>query len=301
MLPSFQASDVSYGSLEKGLWRQQGGRRRLNFLPLVLSVVLPWLLFVTVYAIMAFSFHYSQATLSQLAVGLLLLAVLCFGARAWAGRKAAERDPTWMLFLAASLLIAWIVAYVQGGADFSENTSPYYDIQNLNNYVNVNPELILGAQMQDAGVVTWAAGTTLDISRSMGFKNKEIYCVAPIVMSKSVPTSYDFWAVGTGCCSGYQADFHCKNADNPSANGAIRLMQSDRSFYRLAVQQAEATYNIKASHPIFFTWEVDPYEEVNQWLKESHNRFVVWMMSYLVGQLFVVTVAAVFFSKVGEN
>jgi len=295
-----QASDF-YGSTDKGLGLWRGQRKRLNFLPMVLSVVLPWALFVIVYAIMAFSFHYAQPLLSNVAVLLLLLGVLGFSCKAWAQRKSSERDPTWMLFIAASLLVAWLVAFLEGSADFSANTSPYYDLHNLNDYSDVNPNLLLGQQMQDAGIVTFAKGTQLDISKSMGFKNSDIYCVAPIVMGSTAPVSYDFWVVGTGCCSGYQADFHCTNADNPSANGGIRLMKSDRSFYRLAVQQAEATYGIKAAHPIFFTWEIDPYEEVSTWIKEAHNRFVVWMMCYLVAQLFFTTVAAVVFSKIGED
>jgi len=297
-----------YGSSQyasKGTWLQLP-RRRLNFVPMIVCTLVPWALFVLAYSTMAFSLHYQQPLISYLFVLLLLVAVIAVCAKAFAGRLKlfganAEREPSWLIFFAGSLLLAWLVGVVQGNANFAANTGRYYEIGNLNNYTNVYPNTMLGQQLLDAGIVAFAPGSQLDTKMSMGFKNGQIYCVAPIVFGTAPPVSYDFWAVGNDCCSGNQADFSCANYNNPQASGGLRLMHSqDRSFYRLAVQQAEATYNIKAGHPLFFRWEVDPSKQVQAWMSEGQGQFVAWILSYLVFQLFVVAITSVIFSKLGH-
>merc|ERR1719469_149074 len=150
----------------------------------------------------------------------------------------------------------------------------------------------------DAGVIEFTPGTHIDISKSTGFTNNKIYCVAPITKGDAPLANYDFWVVGTNCCSGNQANFHCTNFNNPRASGGLRLMaDDDRAFYRLAVQEAEATYAIKAPHPLFFTWHEKPMVVVEGWRQLGRSMFVVWTASYLVFQTFSVAVATLAFAK----
>merc|ERR1719408_1104993 len=135
----------------------------------------------------------------------------------------------------------------------------------------------------------------------MGFKNLEIYCVAPIVAGKEVLPTYDFWAVGVNCCSGNRADFHCGEFNNAHAGAGLRLMRDDqRSFYRLAVQQAEAAYNIRADHPLFFYWMQDPVAEVAAWMDEGYKWFLLGIFSHFLLQLVLVIIACLAFSKLGQ-
>eukprot|EP00913_Durusdinium_trenchii_P006746 g6342.t1 len=298
-------------AFSKGVWLPLP-KRKMNFVPLVVCSLVPWALFVLVYSLCSFQIHYSQPILCNISVFVLLAMLLIVCVKAVTSRIriftgiAPEREPSWWIFFAFSLLLAWFMGYRQGNQNFAL-ASKYYDLGNLNNYTThgghamVYPNRMLGQQLLDAGIVQFAPGSQLDIQKSMGFKNGQLYCVAPIVFGTSTPVSYDFWAVGTDCCSGNKADFSCRNYNNPQASGGIRLMDSgDRAYYRLAVQQAEATYNIKATHPLFFTWEVEPSKKVLSWLLEGHQTFAAWMVSYLVFQLFLVAVAAVVFSKIGH-
>merc|ERR1719401_3051346 len=97
----------------------------------------------------------------------------------------------------------------------------------------------------------------------MGFKDKNMYCVAPIVTGSAIPATYDFWVVGKNCCSpppvpGVGRSYHCGAFNQPKTTAATRLVDNQaRPFYRMAVQQAEARYNIRANHPLFFTWGIN--------------------------------------------
>jgi len=277
------------------------------------------LLFCLMYWTVSFFAHYKYPVICYLVVlaGLCFVAMtayLAVGAvkeqtEADAGvmqfgvgnKTDSHREPTWLIFLFATCLQAWAFGVFAGEMNFSKHTQPYYDVSNLETYPAVDPSQMHGQQLMDAGRVMFTPGSTLDLSRSHGFKNLENYCVAPIVSAndvRPVPT-YDFWAVGVNCCSGSQADFHCGEFDNPHASAGLRLMQPDqRSFFRLAVQQAEAAYNIKSEHPLFFHWMQDPIAEVNEYMDEGFRYFFIGVFAHFVMQLFLVLAACVVFAKI---
>merc|ERR1719345_356910 len=157
--------------------------------------------------------------------------------------------------------------------------------------------------MMDGGQLMFTEGSKLDLSMSMGFKNLELYCVAPIVGGSDPKhiSSYDFWAVGMNCCSGSKADFHCGEFNNPRAAAGLRLMRDDqRAFFRLAVQQAEAAYNIKAAHPLFFYWMQDPVAEMNSYRDDGFKYYLLGIFTHFSFNLFCVVCAVVGFSKIGR-
>merc|ERR1719198_2843592 len=134
----------------------------------------------------------------------------------------------------------------------------------------------------------------------MAFQNKDVYCVAPIVSGTASPASYDFWAVGINCCG--KDGFTCGEVRNPVAHAGLRLMRDDqRPYFRLAVQQAEAQYNVKAQHPIFLTWMADPMNEVNAFEDNGLKYFIIGIFAYLACQIFLVVVAALTFTKLGVS
>lgn len=291
------------GSKEKGTFLR-GRRRRINVNPVFLCILAPWALFVSIYGVLAFSLHYSQPQAAWFIVACGFLSVAGVGAAALSQRMkrfaTSEKEPSWLLFLALAMLIAFVAAYVLGSMNYRTHMRPYFNMLNLNNYTDVYPTRMRGQQLMDAGVIRFHEGTRLDVAKSMGFRNGQVYCVAPITLGNETLPTYDFWAVGTNCCSGNQANFHCPGFNSQYANGGLRLMNdAARGFYRLAVQQAEATYHIRAVHPLFFEWVAEPMDAVEGWMRAGRSEFVVWMFSYFVFQTFLVAVATLAFSKLG--
>lgn len=243
---------------------------------------------------------------------------------------------------------------------------PYYDINNLNNYPDVEVDKYRGQTLMDLGMVSFVPGTYLNLSMSYGFKNEDMYCVAPIVSDKmllpqatvvdanpaiyqgvftnmsvgsntsasssssssssssrsssssssstfsSTSSSsstnstvfglnepaqpiYDFWAVGTNCCSGHAADFRCGEFNSVSAHGGLRLMRDDlRGYFKLAVEEASAAYNIRANHPIFIYWMTFPENEIKSYHDDGEWGFICGAIYHFLFQSFLVALAVAF-------
>jgi len=261
------------------------------------------------YALMAFYMHYTRPIMSYtiaIVIGLSILAIAAVAGRKLVHKYSDHTDyqPNWCVFFFVTLVIGYICGIVFGNLNFGTCMQPYYDVINLNAYTEVNPAAMLGQQLMDAGRLKFVDDVALDLRRSMGFKNLETYCVAPITIANSAGPmpldSYDFWAVGLGCCSPNTADFHCGMFNNPGAKQAVRFVKDeDRPFFRLAVQQAEAAYNLKATHPIFLYWTEDATAEVNSFRDEGYKYFMVGMIAHFIFQLLVVGLAVMGFSKMG--
>lgn len=187
-------------------------------------------------------------------------------------------SPAWSRVCSMLLMMLWWSAVVWTGWAVGDTLrgnfmGPYQDIQNLNTYPNVEPSLYKGSQLMDAGIIEFVPGSHIDLTKSYGFKSEDIYCVAPIVgpNTSSTPT-YDFWAVGTNCCNGHTPDYHCGEFRNAQARKGLRLMREEqRNYFRLAVEEAKAAYNIEAQHPVFMYWMESPSTEVDQYQEDAYS------------------------------
>lgn len=277
-------------------------RRRLNLVAICLNIFLPWFLFCTVFALLSFSFHYKHPTFTWVLVGCCALVIVNSAALAYKVRKR-DRNPMWHVFATIAFLVAFCAGVLFGDMNFWFNMQPYYDINNLNSYPDVDVSKYEGQSLMDAGRVYFAAGTKLDYAKAMGFKNLDMYCVVPIVMDGAVMNNanYDFWAIGLNCCRGSAPDFRCGQHANPRARSGLRLMRDDqRPFFRLAVQQAEAHYNINAKHPLFFYWLQDPVAETNDYAAEGFKYFLLGVFTHFGFNLLCVVVAVVGFAKIAH-
>jgi hypothetical protein len=300
-----------YGTSQPHLIQEGGGavaldvaqkRRmsRMTYLSILIPFLLPWALFSALFATRSFSFHYYHTFLARAVTGSALVMVLGGGALAAHSRRResdsadGRHETAWGIFIAATCFLAWVLAVVGGDLNFYRNMQPYYDILNLSTYPAVDPAQTSGQQVMDAGRIVFHPTAKLDVSKAMGLKDLDTYCVAPVTLGSS-EGFYDFWAVGVNCCSGGAGDFHCGEFNNPYAHAGLRLMQdAQRPFFRLAVQQAEATHGIKAEHPIFLHWMQDPNSEVYTYGAEGFRNFFVGTCTHFVLQWLLVGAYALF-------
>lgn len=291
--------------------RRSGSKKWLNIVSMVVALAVPWLIFTTVFAIMSFDLYYSSQQTALFLVGIAFVVVAVLGFLAVDSMRAGGNSDgigaNWYIFIFLTSFLAWSIGIAVGYSNFTSNMQPFYDVASMNSYPAVDPATMNGHQLMDAGRMVFKPGSQLDLRYSMGFRDVEQYCVAPVSSRNSsdgkVPVlgNYDFWAVGLNCCSGESADFHCGEFSNPRAHSGLRLMQDElRPFFRLAVQQAEAAYNIQAKHPVFFYWLQDPTTEMKAYQEEGFKYFTLGVFSHFSIQLFLVVAASMGFAKFAD-
>jgi len=300
-IDGFYAQDAKPGQMGS----PPNQRKRMNVLALACALFGPWFLFIGVVTAESFSLHYNSPQLVHAVVGASLAVVVSFGASAISALRNQDQDrrPSWYLFMFFTGLIAWALSVFLGHVNFFTHMQPYYDIQNLNVYHNVDPELKKGQQLMDAGKVVFVPNAHIDLKRAWSFKNLENYCVAPISTVDANGTMmnlphYDFWAVGINCCGGNGEGFSCSKTINSKAHAGLREMRDDlRPFFRLAVQQAQAAHAISARHPLFFFWVEDPIREVHDYEGEGYKYVLLGLCAHFSLQLLFVVGAALTFAK----
>lgn len=270
-------------------------RLRSNLVPVGLSFLAPWLLFLVVSASMSFSLRYSAPGISWLIVVIGAFLTILTGAVAFLFTLVppTKHHPAWYCVLFALMLVALVLGTIVGDLNFHHHFQVYYDTTRLNVYENVDPSTQHGHSMNDAGLIKFASGVRPDQHHTMAFQSHEMYCVTPIIGPEGLPKgTVDFWAVGTDCCTSSRHGFHCGDYQNMQARGGLRIVHpKDESFFRLAVQKAEAAYAIDAPHPVMFTWMEDPVQELNAIYGNGVHYYIVGLYSHLIFQVMVIAFA----------
>lgn len=301
--PTWSGVGAPYGATQT--YKQAGDydfngqrKKQLSAFQLIVGIMLPFLLFAAVMFIMSFDIRYNSPDVAMSLSLCCILFSLGLGFNAHSAWKSRMPSASWQFFLFVTSLLACVVGWIAGGANFDDNIEPFHDTQNLATYNSVDPRVFKGQQFMDMGKATFSAGTHLDISKSLGFRNGDVYCVAPIVSGNTTMPRYDFWAVGVNCCSGHVADFACGEYNNPRARSGLRLMRDDiRAYFRLAVQEAEAAYHITTVHPVFMQWMQDPQAEIDAFSETGFKTYIKFVQSYFFVQLMLVFCFWIFVTK----
>jgi hypothetical protein len=279
----------------------------MNCIGIFINIFIPWIVFMWVYFTISFKTHYNHKIWAHVIVGGLALASVG-GGLVLVYLSKDEYTPHWYKFSTLQCLIAIITAYGLGYWNFYWHMAPYYDWQRLKTYPYVDTGKELGQNLMDAGTVYFAAGTSIELTKSWHFKTDKVdnkihrYCVAPIITGGAPSTgSYDFWAIGMDCCASASSDFRCGDYGNGLARSGLRLLDDwHRPWYKLAVKQASALYGIKAKHPLFFEWTQDPLHKVGKFSEKGSNWFLIGTCAFFMYNLFAVALAALKFGFMGR-
>jgi len=315
---NLRSGPQAYDSVSVGFISKRRRPQLVNIVSVALSLAMPFLLFAAISGVMSFHLRFSKP-------GLVCFTVTCGGfipvicgivaMQMYKRRRLGESVPsTWFLFLCITSLIAWASGVVLGDANYEMNTWRYYEWANLKLYPHVDPEVVAGQAVLDAGRLVFTPGSRLDRNRSVSFKSIDTYCAAPVVSSDRIMGSYDFWATGVNCCGdsvvnaslrggsvAAGTNFQCGKDVNATGAGGLRVLDDHLiPFYRLAVEQAVSKYRINAHHPIFLTWVQDPVGEVNAYADRAVKNYLFRVFLFFGLQLFLVAFGLVVVSRRSE-
>lgn len=273
-------------------------RKRFNSVPLVISLLVPWVVFMTSFGLAAYEVRYKFPMTILLVEVAVLAAFFLNLLRAWRERSELMQDGFYPLYLAVMLFLASSSGLACGEYTYSHMSYSAMRVSALAAYTNVDPSVTVlqdgqvsptrGARYQDLGMVRFPKGTIVDTSRSRSYRNGILYCVAPIVNPLcKTNCGMDFWAVGINCCSEYNAtDFTCGGeiSDKDSAGGLREVNDAYRPFYRLAVLQSPQASQALSPHPLFFEWTASPELLASERRRDSFRNFILLMfLSFATG------------------
>eukprot|EP00927_Polykrikos_kofoidii_P060686 TRINITY_DN55610_c0_g1_i1.p1 TRINITY_DN55610_c0_g1~~TRINITY_DN55610_c0_g1_i1.p1 ORF type:complete len:607 (-),score=71.47 TRINITY_DN55610_c0_g1_i1:177-1997(-) len=282
--PGPQNSQVSHrdvskqGGIETPLVTQSGPNSACNEAAKTVrerlpDFLLPWAMFSLVLLPCGLMEDPFLGNMSVVATVLLSVAFLCL-----------SQDRPWRV-LACMCMFSVFFALLTAMYAQENYLDEYKLIKQSRWYSNVRPDENPVAK-NDASVITFSDDTFVDVTRSVGLKSGEVFCVAPIV-SDEEQTSAGYWAIGTDCCKP-RGGFNCGDiwgktkssvvlSDLGTYNSNARLddfkraMRASAAVYQLAVPR----------NPTFVSWtaDVDGY------------MFATWMS----GLFLVLAVVLIFF------
>jgi len=259
----------------------QGSRDGPGWLFLT-GAIFPTIMFLGIVAMYTFDFlipSFCWALLLVLLVGMLFLA--------WpqpppmdpeAGVANLGKKSAWQWFPPTMILLAVVFGYIFGGTNYYIFMLPYLHYTYNREYTNVNPgENPEG--FKDAGAMYFSQNSRVNLAQSVGFKEWNRYCVAPIIGDNPLD-EVGFFAAGLDCC-GSRHDFNCWESTNQLVHSGVRISENDPlgrhlPQFKKAAKMAASVYGFKSSdEPILMLWVKEPK-------KFAENTFWISMIFLMI-------------------
>ena len=171
-------SPAQYGSMEQqddyesDQYYSKGSKRPgSKFGGIVILVGLPFTVFALIFS------TYIYASLPIVSGFFGLLAVACSLFCIIMDRKNRRK---WWFYVGCLSLAAAFFGWIFGMFVYTGFMRKYQSMTQQTYYSNVLPSELADAH-RDAGVIQFATSATVDISKSAGFKDNSLFCVAPIM------------------------------------------------------------------------------------------------------------------------
>jgi hypothetical protein len=293
----------------------QPRRRRLNLLACFQVIAVPFVIFGGTMYLWGFSVHNNDPKWCYLFVVFNVILAIVLGVKALLIYKRYRKDrwvvpwyllnddDTWFLVLAVQVLISCFAGVLVGQYIWEDFSSSYYKLSLLHNYVDIDP-IQPGQAYLDAGSVLFKDLSYVDTGKAIGYKDGNVWCVAPIKFTTNATADTDFWAVGKDCCTGFPGSFNCQEDRSDSfAHGGLRAVDdADLAMYRLAVTQAIGEYKphsdflidgrMNTVNPLFFHWVRDPVARINSYWNDAVWTYKAALIAFLIINSIVVCFCA---------
>jgi hypothetical protein len=267
---------TAYGTMTEKVTEKVPELRRVNHVQTLQKslFLMFWPSFLGTCVVAAFALGYWRHWL--IAHEVLLVSVLVgvvmiyYGYRGgWPGRWSAQ----FMTLNGCCILCMALTGALLGLACFQTYTKSYEIYRGSPFYANVPPGINPGAH-RDAGAIQFASGSYVDIAHSIGVRNGDLFCVAPILHPQSNGFS-GFWAAGTNCCKS-RGTFNCGPVHNEMVRSGLVVLDENYFAddeipeYTKAAQEAASQFAISMpDKPIFVRWSANIQEDKSQYLHDA--------------------------------
>lgn len=154
-------------------------------------------------------------------------------------------------------LLAAVGGVINGVSAYEYHFAPFYAMTMGRSYDNVLASSP-GVAYWDAGQLRFAETSTVQVDKSVGYRQHPRYCVAPILdTGPAQMRKISFWAIGMDCCSN-RGGFQCGAIGG--GHGGIRVVpdglfvQSRRQFASAIEQAASISGFVVDEDPILVHW-----------------------------------------------
>jgi len=232
---------------------------------LLFLFLFPWLVFSVLLALIGFAGAYRSILAWGAMVPFVLISIWCL----WPSADSIRR-PSFVVQQAfgGALLVACFAAALGGMSIYMTYGRRYHTYDCSTTYENVRADSPSGAY-KDGGIFSFDLTTLVDGSRSVGLRNGDTYCAAPMLANFD-QLVFGFVAVGKNCCM-MRGRFDCGKGSALNGVSLSRAGHPDLANYEAAAKQLGAVYDLHESTDpvIVYVDEDGPQQWIDQILHDA--------------------------------